>query len=78
MQIAHFDGIAHNVIAEIVGGAVADALFYAAAGKPDRKCLGMMVAADIFHFLAAAVFLHGCAAESPPQTISVSSSSPRS
>ena len=65
MQITYFDGIAHNVIAEIVGGPVADAFLDTASGQPD----------EIYRPRFSCI---GVRPNSPPQTINVSSSSPRS
>ena len=55
MQVVNVDGILGNVVAPIVGLAVGDAAFYAAAGKPDGKAAGMVVASVGFGVAALAV-----------------------
>src|SRR5439155_750040 len=43
LQIMDVDGVAHDVIAMVVGFAQSDPRLYAAAGHPDREAARMMV-----------------------------------
>ncbi|GIW92116.1 MAG: hypothetical protein KatS3mg110_0157 [Pirellulaceae bacterium] len=45
MQIRHVVAFAQGMVTEFVGRAVHVALFQAGSGQPDRKTMGMMVAA---------------------------------
>src|SRR4051812_17782105 len=47
VQIVDMDGVANDVIAEIVGFPPYDSRFDAAAGEPDGKATAMMVAAVV-------------------------------
>src|SRR5256885_10377155 len=47
VEIADVDWVFHDVIAKVVGHAVSDSGFGAAAGHPNRKTTGMMVAAIV-------------------------------
>ena len=44
VQVVHIDGIARDVVAEVIGLAMRDATLDAAAGHPDGEAAGMMIA----------------------------------
>jgi hypothetical protein len=67
VQVAHVHRILHRVVAQLVGLAVGHAAVHAAAAQEERVALDVMV--------APVALAMGVRPNSPPQMISVSSSS---
>src|ERR1700722_250964 len=68
MQVADLHRVFYDFISHLVGLAVRDSWLDAAARHPNRERPGIMVPANIFHFLTIAILPHGCPAKSsaPP------------
>src|SRR6185503_1631839 len=47
LEVVDIDGVGDDVVAELVGFAVAHAALYAAAGHPEGEGVGVMVAAPL-------------------------------
>ena len=50
VQVVDIDLVAHDRFADVVGLAVDDATFDAAAGQPDRKAIAVMAASELTFF----------------------------
>src|ERR1700683_1072224 len=59
MQVANLYRVFYDLVSHLVGLAVCDSGLDAAARHPNRERPGIMVPANIFHFLTIAIFPHG-------------------
>src|SRR6202521_3832934 len=65
MQVADLYRVFYDLVSHLVGLAVCDSWLDAAARHPNRERPGIMVPANIFHFLTIAIFPHGRPAKFP-------------